>query len=268
MSENTLPTIEVVDPETIATHLFHVKHLSPLVHCMTNDVVQEITANVLLSMGASPAMVVAKEEAGHFAAISQALLVNLGTPRTEMLEAMHLAIDAANHHNVPWVLDPVAAGVIAWRDKIIHGILVHRPTCVRGNASEIRALAGMGSGGKGVDSTDSSDSALQAAVKLARDYQTIVCVTGKTDYATDGKRILSVSGGSARATMVVGTGCSLSAMVAAFLVQTNHPLEAVISACAFAKLAAQHAAGIASGPGSFKVAYLDALHLIQAKDFY
>lgn len=268
MTDTLLPAITPIDPETIATHLFHVKEIAPLVHCMTNDVVQEITANVLLAMGASPAMVVAPEEAGHFAAISSALLVNVGTPRNELLEAMHLAVAAANTHHVPWVLDPVAAGVLAWRDQRIHGLLVHKPTCVRGNASEIRALAGIGSGGKGVDSVDSSESALLAAVKLARDYQTIVCVTGKVDYATDGERILSAAGGSVKATQVVGTGCSLSAIVAAFLAQTEHRLEAVISACAYAKLAAQHAVGVASGPGSFKVAYIDALHLIQAKDFY
>lgn len=268
MSANALPPIQAIGPETVATHFFHVKETAPLVHCMTNDVVQEITANVLLAMGASPAMVIAKEEAGHFAAISSALLVNVGTPRPEALEAMHLAVDAANHHHVPWVLDPVAAGVIAWRDRMIHGLIVKHPTCIRGNASEIRALAGVGSGGKGVDSTDASDTALAAAVQLANEHKTIVCVTGQTDYATDGQRILSVQGGSGKATMVVGTGCSLSAMVAAFLANTQHPLEAVISACAFAKRAAQHAAGIASGPGSFKVAYIDALHLIQAKDFY
>lgn len=34
-----------------ALHLFH-QH-SPLVHCMTNDVVQTFTANTLLALGAS-----------------------------------------------------------------------------------------------------------------------------------------------------------------------------------------------------------------------
>lgn len=264
----TTPTIEIISPETIASHLFHVRENNPLVHCITNDVVQEITANVLLSIGASPAMVVAPQEAGHFARIASALLINVGTPTTELLESMHLAIGAANQFNVPWVLDPVAAGVIAWRDKMINGILECGPTAIRGNASEIRALAGMGAGGKGVDSTDSSESAIEAAVSLAQRYKSIVAVTGKIDYITDGKRTLAVKGGTPRTTMVVGTGCSLSAMVAAFLAKTTHPLEAVASACALAKRAAEHAAGLASGPGSFKVAYIDGLHLIQAKDFY
>ncbi len=268
MTQAQLPPIRPIEPETIAAHLFHIKQVCPLVHCMTNDVVQEITANVLLAMGASPAMVVAKEEAAHFAAISSAVLINVGTPRMDMLEAMHLAAQSANRHHVPWVLDPVAAGVIPWRDKMIHGILALGPTAIRGNASEILALAGMGKGGKGVDSTDSSDAALQAAVVLADKHNCIVCVTGKVDYVTDGKQILSISGGSAQATIVVGTGCSLSAMVAAFLAQTEHSLEAVAAACAFSKRAAQQAAGVARGPGSFAVAYIDALHLLQAKDFY
>ena len=268
MSEASIPAIRSVDPETIATHLFHVKQIAPLVHCITNDVVQEITANVLLAMGASPAMVIAREEAAHFAAIASSLIINVGTPRPELLEAMHLAAKSAVRHNIPWVLDPVAAGVIPWRDKMIQGLLALHPSVIRGNASEIRALAGVGKGGKGVDSTDSSESAIEAAISLAREYDTIVCVTGKTDYATDGKEILSCSGGSIKSTTVVGTGCSLSAMVAAFIAQTEHPLEAVISACALAKRAAQQAAGVARGPGSFAVAYIDALNLIQAKDFY
>lgn len=261
-------TITPLDPETAAAHLFHVRQVAPLVHCITNDVVQEITANVLLALGASPAMVVAPEEASHFAALASAVSINVGTPRQDTLTAMHLAAHSANAHHVPWVLDPVAAGVLAWRDKQINGLVALKPTAIRGNASEIRALAGVGSGGKGVDSTDASETAIEAAIGLARKTGAIVCVTGVVDYVTDGYDILSVKGGSPKSTMVVGTGCSLSSMVAAYLAQTEHPLQAVASACALAKLAAQQASGVASGPGSFKVAYIDALHLIQAKDFY
>ncbi|MDU4310441.1 MAG: hydroxyethylthiazole kinase, partial [Klebsiella michiganensis] len=49
---------DLLNPAHIAhlRHLFH-RH-SPLVHCMTNDVVQTFTANVLLAIGASPAMVI------------------------------------------------------------------------------------------------------------------------------------------------------------------------------------------------------------------
>ena len=181
---------------------------------------------------------------------------------------MHLAVDAANRAGVPWVLDPVAAGLIPWRDRMINGLLELKPTVIRGNASEIIALAGAGKGGKGVDSTDSSDAALSAAQNLAAARACIVCVTGETDYITDGRTTLYVTGGNRQATLVVGTGCSLSALVAAFIAKTEHPLEAAAAACALAKRAAEQAAGVSSGPGSFRTAYIDALQLLQAKDFY
>ena len=91
----------------------------PLVHVLTNDVVQEITADVLLAAGASPAMVVAPEESGTFAGIADGLLINIGTPTAERIRAMNLAADAANKNRTPWVLDPVAAGGIPWRDEVI-----------------------------------------------------------------------------------------------------------------------------------------------------
>ena len=267
MSTNPLPP-KRLDPETTAAHLFHLRQTVPLVHCLTNQVVQEITANVLLSAGASPAMIIAKEEVSSFVRIASALLVNVGTLTLEQAEVMHLAVDAVNRAGVPWVLDPVAAGLIPWRDRMINGLLELKPTVIRGNASEIMALAGAGKGGKGVDSTDSSDAALSAAQNLAATRACIVCVTGETDYITDGRTTLYVTGGNRKATLVVGTGCSLSALVAAFIAKTEHPLEAAAAACALAKRAAEQAAGVSSGPGSFRTAYIDALQLLQAKDFY
>ena len=166
MSTNPLPP-KRLDPETTAAHLFHLRQTVPLVHCLTNQVVQEITANVLLSAGASPAMIIAKEEVSSFVRIASALLVNVGTLTLEQAEVMHLAVDAANRAGVPWVFDPVAAGLIPWRDRMINGLLELKPTVIRGNASEIMALAGAGKGGKGVDSRDSSDAALSAAQNLA-----------------------------------------------------------------------------------------------------
>ena len=64
----------------------------PLVHCITNEVVQEFTANVLLAAGASPAMVVGEGEAEYFAGIASALSVNVGTPYEARIETMKKAI--------------------------------------------------------------------------------------------------------------------------------------------------------------------------------
>ena len=250
-----------------ARHLELLRGARPLVHCLTNEVVQEITANVLLAAGASPAMVVAEEEAGFFAGIAGGVLINIGTPYPSRLRAMHASADAAHAAGRPWVLDPVAAGGIPWRDGIIREFVEKRPTVIRGNASEILALAGEKSGGKGVDSTDSSDAAVEAAVRLATQAGSIVVVTGETDYVTDGTQTLRVTGGDPMATLVVGTGCSLSALVAAFCAVSEDRLKASAAACALAKRAAEAARSSSSGPGSFHNAYLDALYRIQPVDF-
>ena len=123
--------------------------------------------------------------------------------------------------------------------------------------------AGSGKGGKGVDSTDDSRTALSAAQRLAEETGTVVCVTGPVDYATDGKRTLSIAGGNVMTTLVVGTGCSLSSLCAAFAAVEKDPVNAAISACTLAKYAAGTAAKHAKGPGSFHDEYLDALYLVQ-----
>ena len=120
----------------------------------------------------------------------------------------------------------------------------------------------MGSGGKGVDSQDSSLSALATAQTLAHETGAVVCVTGETDYITNGIRTVSIAGGHVMATLVVGTGCSLSALVAAFVAKAADPVTAVASACFLAKKAAEKAASVSAGPGHFHDAYLDALYTV------
>ncbi|TDR77941.1 hydroxyethylthiazole kinase [Paludibacterium purpuratum] len=242
-----------------AADLERLRAAQPLVHCLTNNVVSAFTANVLLALGAAPAMVVAPEEAAPFAAIAGALLVNVGTLTVEQASAMRAAVASARQAGTPWTLDPVAVGVLAWRTAFCHELLVQRPRAIRGNASEIMALAGVAAGGRGVDSLVGSEQALDAAMQLAERCGAVVAVTGATDFITDGHQVLAVDGGDARLQQVTGTGCSLSAMVAAFTACHPDPLQAVASACALMKLAGETAARESRGPGSFAVALLDAL---------
>ena len=254
-------TIKMLTSLSAAQHLAQFREVRPLVHCMTNEVVQEITANVLLAAGASPAMVVSREEVESFAKISTALLINVGTPASERLPSMFAAAKAANEAGVAWALDPVAAGVLPWRDEMIGDFLELKPTVVRGNASEIMALMVRSAGGKGVDSLNSSSEAIDAAKEMANTYNTIVCVTGETDYITDGDEVVGVSGGHLMTTLVVGTGCSLSALVAAFA-GVERSLESVATACLLSKRAAEYALPLSKGPGTFHTNYLDGLYLV------
>ncbi len=237
------------------------RHHCPLVHCMTNDVVQTFTANVLLAVGASPAMVIDEDEAAQFSAIASALLINIGTITTARARAMRAAISSANAAGVPWVLDPVAVGALTLRTAFAHEVLALQPAAVRANASEIMALVGECRGGRGVDSTDSAAAALPAAQELARRYSTIVAVTGEVDYVTDGERVYSVTGGDAMMTRVVGTGCALSAVVASVCALPGDRLTAVAAACGLMARAGERALSQSHGPGSFMSAFLDALWL-------
>lgn len=235
---------------------------SPLVQCLTNIVVAGFTANVLLAAGASPAMVDNPAEAGEFARLAGGVLVNLGTPQTHTAQAMADAAAGAVAAGVPWVLDPVAAGVLGWRTGIALELLASQhPAIVRGNASEIIALAG-GQGGRGVDSLVGADAALDAATGLATRHGAVVAVSGEVDLVTDGRRLLRLANGHPLLTRITGAGCALGALMAAFAAVVPDPLLAAAAATSLLNVAAERAAEHAAGPGSFAVALLDALHAL------
>ncbi len=234
---------------------------SPLVHCLTNIVVAGFTANVLLALGASPAMVENAEEAGPFAQVAGAVLVNLGTLSGEREAAMRAAAAAAEGASRPWVLDPVAVGALEHRTLLARELLGHGPTVIRGNASEIASLAGMaGAAGRGVDSKMGSGAAVGAARELARSSGAVVAVSGAVDYVTDGRQVLEVPGGDVLMTRVTGVGCALGAVMAALLAVVSDPLTAARDASAILKEAGSRAASPPPpGPGTFAVRLLDAL---------
>lgn len=240
-----------------STVLADLRDTPPLVQCITNAVVTNFTANALLALGASPAMCDIPGEAGLFAGIAGGVLVNLGTPTAEQRDAAREAAAAGT----PWVLDPVAVGVLPVRTALAHELLEARPAIVRGNASEILALAGAGAGGRGVDSIDSPEAALDAARALAVRTGGTVAVSGPVDLIVDADRVTRVSGGSVLLTRVTGGGCALGAAMAALLAVTDG-FTAATTASAIWAVASERAEAASSGPGSFAVAFLDALAAI------
>jgi hydroxyethylthiazole kinase len=253
----------VENADLSASHLSQAREAlrtaAPLVHCLTNTVVQTITANALLAAGAAPAMVDAPQEAAEFAAVASAVLVNVGTVHERTAEAMRLAARAAGEAGTPWVLDPVAVGGLPYRTALARELVDLRPTVVRGNASEVLALAGAGAGGRGVDSTAGAEEAAGAAAGLARRTGGVVAVSGPVDVVTDGSRTVRIGGGSALLTRTTGAGCALGALVAAYLAVTDDPLTGTVAAHAHVALAAEVAADLADGPGTFAAQWLDAL---------
>lgn len=247
-------------PAAVWTALQELRRRAPLVHSITNYVAMDITANALLAVGASPAMVHATEEVEDFAGIAQALVVNIGTLSPAWVEAMVRAAERASAAGKPWVLDPVGAGATPYRTGVAGELLRRRPTVLRGNASEILALGGGAARTRGVDSVDASEQALEVARGLAREGGGVVAVTGAVDYVTDGERVLSVSNGHPMMTRITALGCTATALVAAFLVVEPDPVLAAAQALAVLGLCGEIAARDAEGPGSLRWRLLDALY--------
>ena len=250
------------------------RNTRPLVQCLTNNVVTQVTANVLLAAGATPAMCDTPEESAAFARVAFGVLINPGTPSAEQYTGMREAILGANNAGTPWVLDPVAVGALPYRTAFAREILAYHPTAIRGNASEIAALAGVGAGGRGVDATDDAEATIPAARDLAAQTGGVVAISGAQDIIVSTCRVTRLVSGHPMMQLVIGTGCSLGALVAAYLGahravadgQDAFDLhDAVVAAHAHSGAAGMVAAQQASAPGSFAVAWIDALYQLTSE---
>jgi len=250
-------------PEAVAATLAAIRARAPLIHNITNFVVTNSTANALLAIGASPAMVEGADEVADFAARADALVVNLGTMSPPRAAVIRLAVAAARAAGVPWVLDPVAVGTIAPRAALARELLAARPAVVRGNGSEIAALTG-GVGGRGVDSTAGADAGPDAARRLAIEARIVAAVTGAVDHVTDGRRMIAIANGHPMMTRVTGLGCTATALIGACLAVEADALAAAAHGLAILGVAGEIAVARARGPGSLQMEILDALYRLDA----
>jgi len=249
-------------------HIQTVRTQSPLVHNITNFVVMNNTANALLAIGASPIMAHAHAEVQDMTGICQALVINIGTLDQYWVQSMLLAAQHTQKLNKPWILDPVGAGATPYRDSTLSELLSYKPTVIRGNASEILALARANTTPtKGVDSTAESNEAIEAAKQIAVEYGTLVCISGKTDIIVSQDKLIYLDNGHALMTRVTGLGCSATAVIGAFIAVIEDKTEALTAAMALFGICGELAAKKSKGPGTLQVLLLDKLHNITEKEF-
>jgi hydroxyethylthiazole kinase len=232
---------------TAGSVLARLRTRQPRVHCITNNVAQNFTANALLAAGCVPSMTLSPEEVGDFVASAQGLLVNLGTFDGERREAVAIALKAAAAHGVPWVLDPVFVDRSAPRADHARGLIASNPRAVRLNAAEFGALAGH---------ANSPD----ALARFAREKKLVVALSGETDWIADGARLARVGNGHPLMARVTAMGCAASALLAACLAVEADAFQAAVAALVVIGVAGEIAAEDAQGPGSFAVAVIDALY--------
>jgi hydroxyethylthiazole kinase len=241
--------------------LERVRAEAPLVHNITNYVVMNTTANALLALGASPVMAHAPQEVEEMVGIARALVLNIGTLSESWIDAMALAGHAARKRGIPIVLDPVGAGATAYRTSTARRFVSElAPAIVRGNASEIQALASDVGGTRGVDSAHGTEESLEAAKALSEAYGCVVSMSGATDIIVSGTSVARVRNGVPIMARVTGMGCTASALTGALAAVTSSAFLAATQTMAVLGVAGEIAAERAAGPGNFQVELLDALN--------
>lgn len=247
-----------------------VREKAPLVQCITNMVTVNDCANVLLAAGASATMAHHPLEVAEAVAGVQALVLNLGAVGDR--EAMYIAGREANRLGVPVVFDPVAAGFTGLRRETARKLLEEiRFAVIRGNASEILALAEDREGGSGVDvaAADTvTESGLPRAAELAQTLSrrtgAVVVLSGAVDVVADERQALFLRNGSPTMARITGSGCMLSALTGAFCgACPDKPFEAAAAAAASIALAGERAEELrlqkGTGNATFRIDLIDSV---------
>lgn len=225
-------------PETAARLLARVRERRPRVHCLMNTVVQKFTADGITVIGGIPSMTSSFEEIADFVAKADALTINLGTLDAERRKVILRAVEIAKAGSKPWILDPVHCDYSPSRLAFARELIVLGPTIVRGNKAEMELIGETG--------------------------PSLRIQTGAADRLTGSDAEVRVANGHRWMADVTGTGCLSGGVIAAFMAVESDPLAAAASALAVTGVAAEIAARRSSGPGSFEVAFLDALSALDA----
>ncbi len=244
-----------------------IREKAPVVHNITNYVVMNSTANALLAVGASPVMAHAEEEMEEMVGIASALVINIGTLSPAWVRAMHRAAEAARKRRLPIIFDPVGAGATSYRTRTARELIkAVPPEIIRGNASEIMALLDSTAKTKGVDSSASSDAALEIGRALHSECGAAVCISGETDYTIGRTGVIRGLNGHIMMTRVTGLGCTASALCGAFAAVVSDPAIAAAEAMAVLGIAGEIAVTRSFGPGTLQVHLIDALYRLNPED--
>ena len=240
-----------------------IRERSPLVHNITNYVVMNNTANALLAIGASPVMAHAVEEVKDIVSISSSLVINMGTLSEKWIESMLIAVKKAKELKKPFVFDPVGVGASKYRTETAKKIIeCATPSVIRGNASEIMALAEIANTTKGVDSTAQSEDAITAAQKLSKKLNNTIVISGEIDFVITQEVVSEIPGGSALMSAVTGMGCTATSVIGACIgVEPDYHVASCAAMEAMGQ-AGSKAGELSNGPGSFQMNFLDSLHTI------
>ncbi len=223
----------------------------PRIHCIVNQAAVQLTANVLLAVGAEPSMTDAPHETVSFVNSADALSVNLGMLSKRKRRSISIAAKTASIAQIPWVLDPAFINRSESRAHFCAQMLHYRPTVIRANQSEVETLC------KLVD---------RSVEAISDHYGSIIATTGEKDRIICRQRRSELHLGHEWMARTTGMGCALSAIIAAYLSDSDDHFAAVELAIAEFSFAALAASDQSQGPGSFVAPFIDWLHWLHSTD--
>lgn len=257
----------------------NVKRLKPLVHHITNYVTANDCANIVLAIGASPVMADDPEEVDEFVSMSRALVINLGTLNKRTAESMLRAGKKANELGIPVVMDPVGAGASSFRNRTAEKIIQNiKLTVIRGNMSEIKAIAGLGSSTRGVDASDQDINtskdlwyAKNICENLSERLGYVIAITGATDIVSDGRKTVFIRNGDKMFSSITGAGCMCTSLIGTFCAVCDDYVAAasagILALCISGEKAVEKLTRADSGSGSFRTFLIDSVFGLQGRDF-
>jgi len=263
----------------ISNILDDLKRIKPVVHHITNYVTANDCANIVLAIGASTVMADDPEEVEEVVSLSRALVINLGTLNKRTAESMLKAGKKANELGIPVILDPVGVGAASYRNRTAEKIIQNvKLAIIRGNISEIKAIAGLGSSTRGVDASEhdintSKDLryAKNISESLSEKLGCVVAITGAVDVVSDGRKTIFIRNGDKMFSSITGAGCMCTSLIGTFCAVNRNYLTAasagILALCIAGEKAIENLTGTEFGSGNFRTSLIDSVFRLQGNDF-
>ncbi|KNF10194.1 hydroxyethylthiazole kinase ThiM [Gottschalkia purinilytica] len=254
----------------ISLLLENVKRTNPLIHHITNYVTANDCANIVLAIGGSPVMADDFDEVEEMVSVASALVINIGTLNSRTIDSMILAGKKANALNIPVILDPVGVKATKLRTHTVNKLLDEvKFSIIRGNMSEIKAIAGLESNIKGVDSNDTVNGSEDIAKTLALDLKCVIAITGAKDIISNGRKTTIIENGHPLLSKITGTGCMSTSLIGTFSSVTNDYYLASIAGILSMGIAGEMAYDSLDKKdalGTFRVSIIDSISALTSKD--
>lgn len=245
---------------------------SPLIHCITNHITINDCANVVLSVGGKPIMAEHYEEVADITASAKALAVNLGNITDDRMKSMMLSGKVAYERDIPSIIDIVGVSCSKLRlNFAIKFIDKCKPSVIKGNMSEIKAVFGLDTKSKGVDvndeditTEDTLSNNIEIVKSLAEKTKSVIVATGAIDIISDGDKSYLIENGCEELSRITGTGCMLNVLIATYL-SSNEIINSAILGTIIMGVSGELSKE-AKGVASFKIELLDNISTIKVND--